>query len=279
MIPSPPPTENLEYGSTDYQKFEDIGEKELDKVAFCLVAGGLGERLGYPGIKVAIPIDLVIEMQFLKYYAEYILAYQKRYCKNTEIPFAIMTSDDTNDLTLKLLESNDYFGLSKKQLTVMKQEKVPALLNNDGHFALEEKSLSIQTKPHGHGDVHTLIYQHGLAKKWSDEGRKWLVFFQDTNPLVFRSLPAFLGVSEERNFELNSIVVPRKPGEAVGALCTLTRTDNTKLTINVEYNQLDALFKALGGENVDDKGFSTFPGNINCLIFRIPEYSQTLEKT
>jgi len=28
-----------------------------------------------------------------------------------------------------------------------------------------------------------------------------------------------LGVSAERNLEVNSVTVPRKPGEAVGAIC------------------------------------------------------------
>lgn len=32
--------------------FEDAGVKEVRKAAFVLVAGGLGERLGYNGIKV-----------------------------------------------------------------------------------------------------------------------------------------------------------------------------------------------------------------------------------
>ena len=39
-----------------------------------LVAGGLGERLGYDGIKVRIPIDLLTRSSFLQYYVEYILA-------------------------------------------------------------------------------------------------------------------------------------------------------------------------------------------------------------
>jgi len=41
--------------------------------------------------------------------------------------------------------------------------------------------------------------------------------------LAFRILPAFLGVSKQRGFELNSVVVPRKPGEMVGAICELSK--------------------------------------------------------
>jgi UDP-sugar pyrophosphorylase len=190
-----------------------------------------------------------------------------------------MTSDDTHELTLKLLEENKFFGMSRSQLTIMKQEKVPSLLDVDAHFALKPNCLEIDTKPHGHGDVHTLLYQTSLVRKWKDEGRQWVIFFQDTNPLIFRSVPAVLGISKLNNFEVNSITVPRKIGEAVGAICTLTKPNEKPLTVNVEYNQLGGLFKDIGGEQTDDLGYSIYPGNINCLVFAIPEYLETLNAT
>ena len=42
---------NLEH----IEHYENLGMKELEKTVFVLVAGGLGERLGYPGIKIGIP--------------------------------------------------------------------------------------------------------------------------------------------------------------------------------------------------------------------------------
>lgn len=78
------------------------------------MAGGLGERLGYDGIKVGIPIDLVTKQTFLEYYCNYVLTCQQKYANKGElIPFAIMTSDDTHALTVKILQENDYFGLNK----------------------------------------------------------------------------------------------------------------------------------------------------------------------
>eukprot|EP00954_Amorphochlora_amoebiformis_P019416 1332515-Amorphochlora_amoeboformis.AAC.1 len=49
---------------------------------------------------------------------------------------------------------------------------------------------------------------------------------------------------------------------------------------NVEYNQLAGLMKdaGYGGDEADESGFSPFPGNLNILIFSIPEYAKTLEK-
>ena len=63
-------------------------------------------------------------------------AYEQKYCEGKEIPFAIMTSEDTHDKTVELLEQNKYFGLSKDQLSLLTQEKVPALIDNEAHFQL-----------------------------------------------------------------------------------------------------------------------------------------------
>lgn len=97
--------------------------------------------------------------------------------------------------------------------------------------------------------------------------------------MSFRALPSVLGVSKTRGFELNSVTVPRKPGEAIGAICELKKESGESITINVEYNQLDPLLKQFGGEQVDEKGFSKYPGNINSLIFSLPEYSKVLQET
>jgi UDP-sugar pyrophosphorylase len=84
----------------------------MKHTAFVLVAGGLGERLGYKGIKVEIPIDTATHTPFLKYYIDYILAIQKKLCPaGHKIPLAIMTSDDTKTLTEELLNKNNMFGL------------------------------------------------------------------------------------------------------------------------------------------------------------------------
>ena len=94
------------------EHYESLGMKELQHTAFVLVAGGLGERLGYPGIKVAIPFQLLTNQTFLSYYIEYILAFQKKFCPpNTRIPLLIMTSGDTHEKTVQLLEENNYFGM------------------------------------------------------------------------------------------------------------------------------------------------------------------------
>ncbi|CEL97994.1 unnamed protein product [Vitrella brassicaformis CCMP3155] len=287
-VPEIPEGEKLDVGSAEFADFEKLGMEQLEGACFVLVAGGLGERLGYPGIKIGLPAETTTGMTYAELYIKYILAFQayatKKAGKPVKLPLAIMTSEDTHARTVELLKKHKNFGLPADQLTLMKQEKVPALMDNEAKIAPKEDDPSgIQTKPHGHGDVHTLLNSHGLPQKWVKEGRKWVVFFQDTNGLIFRSVPAVLGVSAKRDFAMNSVTVPRKPGEAVGGICKLKKDDGSSLTINVEYNQLDPLLKETGDKQGDTAdpvtGNSKFPGNINVLVFKADRYAETLTET
>jgi UDP-sugar pyrophosphorylase len=128
----------------------------------------------------------------------------------------------------------------------------------------------VQTKPHGHGDVHTLLHSSGLLPKWQQEGRMWVLFFQDTNGLLFKGIPSALGVSVLRDLDVNSLSVPRKAKEAIGGIAKLTHLNGSEMVINVEYNQLDPLLRATGhadGDVNDETGYSPYPGNINQVTF------------
>lgn len=289
FVPSVPSGEVLNFGDDNFVKFEEAGIREARNASFVLVAGGLGERLGYKGIKLALPSEMTTGTCFLQRYIESILALQDASCRlvqgtcQTQIPLAIMTSDDTHARTVELLELNSYFGMKPAQVKLLKQEKVACLDDNDARLAVDpQNKYKIQTKPHGHGDVHSLLYSSGLLKSWHDAGLKWVLFFQDTNGLLFKGIPAALGVSSTRNYEVNSLAVPRKAKEAIGGITKLTHSDGRTMVINVEYNQLDPLLRATGhadGDVNDKTGFSPFPGNINQLIFELDSYMKELTKT
>ncbi|GFZ09833.1 UDP-sugar pyrophosphorylase [Actinidia rufa] len=272
FTPSVPSGESLTFGDDNFIQFEKAGVREARNAAFVLVAGGLGERLGYNGIKVALPRESTTGTCFLKHYIEYILALQDASCKLVEgggqrqIPLVIMTSDDTHSCTLELLESNAYFGMLPSQVKLLKQEKVACLDDNDARLAMDpHNNYRIQTKPHGHGDIHSLLYSSGLLNIWyltltiflghqRDTGLRWVLFFQDTNGLLFKAIPASLGVSATKQYHVNSLAVPRKAKEAIGGIAKLNHADGRTMVINVEYNQLDPLLRATG-----------FPdGDVNC---------------
>jgi UDP-sugar pyrophosphorylase len=159
FTPSVPSGEVLTFGDDNFVSLEAAGVKEARNAAFVLVAGGLGERLGYKGIKVALPRETTTGKCFLQHYIESILSLQEASCKmvddgcHTKIPFVIMTSDDTNALTIQLLESNSYFGMEPSQVKILKQEKVACLADNDARLALDPNDkYRIQV-----GNFHTRI--------------------------------------------------------------------------------------------------------------------------
>ncbi|VAI79007.1 unnamed protein product [Triticum turgidum subsp. durum] len=246
FAPSVPSGEVLTFGDDNFVSLEAAGVKEARNAAFVLVAGGLGERLGYKGIKVALPRETTTGKCFLQHYIESILALQEASCKmegecHTKIPFAIMTSDDTNALTIKLLESNSYFGMEPSQVKILKQEKVACLADNDARLAL-------------------------------DPNDKYKI----------QAIPSALGVSATKGYNVNSLAVPRKAKEAIGGITKLTHVDGRTMVINVEYNQLDPLLRATGHPDGDancETGYSPYPGNINQLILELGPYIEELKKT
>lgn len=287
--PTVPSGEHLTYGDINFLLYEEHGVKEAWRSAFVLVAGGLGERLGYSGIKIALPSQTTTETCFLHLYIKSILALQdasiaaNKGAVNCQIPLVIMTSDDTHVKTQQLLIENNFFGMLSDQVVLLKQEKVACLQDNEARLALDPSDkYTIQTKPHGHGDVHTLLYQSGLLPIWEKKNINWVLFFQDTNGLLFKAIPSSLGVSAVKDLDVNSLAVPRKAKEAIGGICRLTHENGRQMVINVEYNQLDPLLRATGhldGDVNDKTGFSPYPGNINQLIIKLGPYMEELART
>ena len=67
---------NIDFNTTEFHALEADGLKELMYGGFVLVAGGLGERLGFDGIKVSLPTEIFSELSYLGFYIAKILAIQ-----------------------------------------------------------------------------------------------------------------------------------------------------------------------------------------------------------
>lgn len=270
----------LDPATPAYEELESLGEADAAGLCFVLVAGGLGERLGFPGIKIALPVETQTGTCYMDLFAQSILEFQRLGRLNSSspnllLPLAIMTSMDTHQRTLDLLEAHDYFGLARSQVTLMMQGKVPCLIDSEARIAVTANNR-IEMKPHGHGDVHGLLLQTGLAEQWKSEGRKWLFFFQDTNSLAFRPLCACIGASKQLGLSMNSFSVPRAPGEASGGICRLRYPNGRELTCSIEYNLLGPLLQ--GGDVAGPDGNSPYPGNCNILLFELGVYTDVLVK-
>lgn len=72
-----PKTVNLNWDQPDYIRKTDLsGIPSMKKCAFFLLAGGLGERLGYNGAKPCMELDSISRISFLELYCEHLKAYQ-----------------------------------------------------------------------------------------------------------------------------------------------------------------------------------------------------------
>jgi UDP-sugar pyrophosphorylase len=278
LIEVPDDIPHIDIGSEEFYELDQLGFDQIKDTVFVLVAGGLGERLGYNGIKIGLQNELVTLRTYIEVYTDFIKAYEDRIRKKENIscdwfiPFCIMTSGDTHEKTISLLKTHSNFGMRPKQITIVKQNKLPSILDNDCHLALQKEKFLLETKPHGHGDVHYLLYQSGKVKKWIEEGKRYMVQFMDTNVLAFNCIPASIGSSVKYGFDINSIVVPRKPKDAIGIISKLTNKDGTSFVQNIEYNYVDPLLKERyngKGDVANENGLCDFPGNLNVIVFKI----------
>ena len=254
---------HIKVGDEEFYELEKLGFNELKTSVFVLTAGGLGERLGYDGIKIGLQTELITLRPYIQLYIESIKAYEDRVKKVEKvspdwyIPFCIMTSGDTHDKTKAFLEENSNFGMKKEQIILIKQNKLPAILDNECHLALQKDKFLLLTKPHGHGDVHYLLYQSGLAQKWIDEGKKYMIQFMDTNALAFNCVLSTIGVSVKYNYDINSTFVTRRAQEKIG--------------FKEKYNGI--------GDIPGKNGFCDFPGNLNVLVFNLKPYLNIISES
>ena len=279
---------HVKVGNDEFYELEKLGFEQMRNSVFVLVAGGLGERLGYSGIKIGLKTELLTLRSYIELYIEFIKAYENRVRKNEKvnsewyIPFCIMTSGDTDEKTRTFLKENSNFGMKNNQIIIIKQNKLPAILDNDCHLALQKDKFLLQTKPHGHGDIHYLLYTSGLIDQWINEGKKYMIQFMDTNALAFNCVPSTIGVSVKYNYDINSTFVTRRAQEKIGCLCRLTDKDGKISYANIEYNQLDSLFKEKyngKGDVPNENGFCDFPGNLNVLVFNLKPYLKVITES
>jgi pimeloyl-ACP methyl ester carboxylesterase len=105
-MPAQPDLVDLSSFGPDYDAAEAEGLKCFAESAVILVAGGLGERLGYHGIKLDIPVEVTETTSYLAHYASVIKAASSRLGR--AIPLIIMTSRDTDEGTRATLAAHDW---------------------------------------------------------------------------------------------------------------------------------------------------------------------------
>lgn len=193
-----------------------IAEKALraGEVAFLVVAGGQGSRLGFDKPKGMYPIGPVTPRTLFHICAQGILALRRRY--QAPLPFLVMTSPATHADTVRFFSQQQFFGLPEKDVWFFQQGTMPALDLATGKLLLEAPGR-LFLSPNGHGGTLTGLADNGLLGRLKQRGTRSIYYFQVDNPLVNLADLDFLGRHLAEEAEVSSKVIAKEyPLEKLG---------------------------------------------------------------
>ncbi len=242
------PLAAMQVGEIEKRKdeFADAGIKALKegKVAACLLAGGMGTRLGSDNPKGMYDIGLTKPVYIFQRIIENLLDTVKA-ADGTFIRLFIMTSEKNNDATIAFLKEHDFFGYPEDRITFFKQDMAPAS-DYEGKVYMESKSR-ISTSPNGNAGWYTSMLKAGLRDIILKEGIEWIDIFAVDNVLQRIADPCFVGATLISGVDCGAKVVRKNaPDEKVGVMCL----EDGKPSI-VEYYELSQEMMDAKDENGD----------------------------
>jgi UDP-N-acetylglucosamine/UDP-N-acetylgalactosamine diphosphorylase len=214
--------------------FRSRGEEAFraGAVAFLVVAGGQGTRLGFDKAKGLYPVGPITGKSLFQYHAEKVLALARRYGR--PMPLLVMTSPATDAETRAFFAENRYFGLPQSDVWFFCQGTMPALDWNTGKLLMESPG-GLFLSPNGHGGTLTGLAANGLLDRLEHGGLRTVYYFQVDNPIVDLADRVFVGQHLAQQAEISSKVLPKaSPTEPVGNVVML----DGKCAI-IEYSDLD----------------------------------------
>jgi UDP-N-acetylglucosamine/UDP-N-acetylgalactosamine diphosphorylase len=228
-------------------------------VAFLVVAGGQGSRLGFEHPKGMFAIGPVTGKTLFQIHAEKVLAVSRKF--GHEVPLLIMTSSATHDETVAFFEEKRNFGLVPDQVKFFQQGSMPALDLATGKLLMEANDR-IFLGPNGHGGTITGLAEHGLLAWLRERGIETISYFQVDNPMGKLADYVFLGRHLDARAEVSSkVVVKQFPTEKLGNLALIEGRCGI-----IEYSDLpESLARA-----TDEQGRPTFwAGNPAIHLFDV----------
>lgn len=223
-----------------------IGKKALreGRVAACLLAGGMGTRLGSDDPKGMYNIGLTKPVYIFQRLIENLMD-TVRAADNTYIRLFIMTSEKNNDATIAFLKEKNFFGYPEDKVTFFKQDMAPAS-DYEGRVYMESKSR-ISTSPNGNAGWYASMLRAGLRDIILKEGIEWIDIFAVDNVLQRIADPCFVGATLSAGVSCGAKVVRKNaPDEKVGVMCL----EDGKPSI-VEYYELSQQMMDARDENGD----------------------------
>jgi UDP-N-acetylglucosamine/UDP-N-acetylgalactosamine diphosphorylase len=198
------------------EQFELRGEEAFleGEVAFLVVAGGQGTRLGFDEPKGMFPIGPLSKKSLFQLHAEKVLSLNRRAGKR--FPLLVMTSPATDATTRHYFKRKNYFRLPPQDVWFFCQGTMPAVDLESGRLLLEGPG-KLCLSPNGHGGTITGLLTSGLLDQLEQRGIHTIYYFQVDNPLIQLGDYLFVGRHLAAEAEVSSKVLPKTgPKEKVG---------------------------------------------------------------
>ena len=227
------------------------------KVAFVLVAGGQGSRLGFDHPKGMFPIGPVSERSLYQMIIEHVHARAKQF--GTSIPIYIMTSPPTHAESEKFLTENNWFGYPPNDIRLFCQGVMAAVDAETGKALLADKG-TVFVSPDGHGGTLGGLDRSGCLADMKSRGIEQVFYGQVDNPLLQVCDPALIGYHISHKSEMTSQVVRKEsPLQKVGNVVSVDGVVQI-----IEYSDLP---EACAKKTNDDGSLKLWAGSIAVHIF------------
>ena len=184
------------------------------RVAFVLVAGGQGTRLGFDRPKGFYPIGPVSGRSLFEIMFDHVAARGAQF--GVTIPVYVMTSPLTHAQTVEFFQSQRWFGYREKDVQVFCQGVMPAI-DRTTRQVLMAAPDKIATGPDGHGGTLAAMVQHGVLTDIRRRGVEHIFYGQIDNPLLQVCQPQLIGHHLLRQSEMTSQAIRKQePLQRVG---------------------------------------------------------------
>jgi len=198
--------------SQDKFRQEGLSLLSQGKVAFVLMAGGQGSRLGHSGPKGSAPLDFPNGTTLFHLLVRRMLRLQQE-CG--QLPaFLVMTSPENDAPTRAWFEANAP-QLPAGSVQFFQQGVMPAL-DTQGRVLLSPEG-TLALAPDGNGGIFRALTQSGELERLAQRGVEWLHIAGVDNALSLPCDPVFVGFAQKSGLGVASKTVERtEPGEKAG---------------------------------------------------------------
>lgn len=254
------------------EKREEYTNKGLSmiregKVGACLLAGGMGTRLGSDDPKGMYNIGITKDMFIFERILHNLLDVVGM--AGVSIPLYIMTSEKNHVKTVNFLKEHRFFGYKEEDVTFFLQDMSPAS-DHEGRVYLEEKGV-MSASPNGNGGWFSSMKRAGLLTSLHNKGIEWMNIFAVDNVLQRIADPCFVGATALADCAVGAKVIRKNaPDEKVGVMCY----EDGKPSIVEYYELTEEMMEAKDGAGEPAYNY----GVILNYLFRIRELEEIAEK-